>query len=117
MGTQSHHFHQSTILDTVPRVNDIKPALRKISNIPRREHGPPCFGDGGNLGIRVTDKPAECAATGRDPGEVARGLAVESKYPTRKIFREHRFSRSKQLVAAFAFLEDLNPIKDLCFSD
>ncbi len=72
-------------LGGAPRINQLDPAVGKIRDIARGQPGSPRLGNGCDLGVGVSDRPAEPAAVCRNAGKSSRRHAVESQDPAGQI--------------------------------
>src|SRR5208282_4196680 len=108
---------QVTCSRTTPRVNDVNVAVFEIRNIVRRELGASRLGNSRDLGISVADRSATRTAVSGNPGKDSRSVAVKAADPPPEILCEHGLGRRKQALAALAFCEQFDSVKDLCLGD
>src|ERR1700687_4662889 len=81
-----------------PRIDDRNAAIGKVGAIPGCKLGSVRPGNGCDLGIRMADGPSEPPPMCRNPGKMARRVALECEHTSREVFRKHPFRCSQQRV-------------------
>lgn len=97
---------------TVPGINEINAAVRKIGNITGRDLRSSEASNRGDLRICVAYWLAERAPMSSDLGKRARCLALKTQDPTLQILVKHILGRTQEPLPTLALREQFNSQED-----
>lgn len=115
--TQVHcPFNRSEAVSVLlcrPGINDLDAAILEVDHVAGGEGRPSRTSHGDNHGVELADRLARQSARGSDLGIYVCGIAVETQYLTREIFRKNLLRGIPQSSPTLSIGEQSNAMENL----